>query len=142
MANPSNPVSMFSFSTINSLQGIIIILVLLNVIFGIILDTFGALRSDTQERREMELKQSRLNDILNHARAVLGDRDCTELFMAADHNQDGHCGYEEFAQLLEEMGLGLGEEDVELMMESFFDPEHPDQTRPMSIMVLDEALHR
>merc|ERR1711959_139785 len=95
-----------------------------------------------QEQRELEEKQARLNDILEHARNTLGGRDCTDLFMEADQRQDGHCGYEEFAQLLSAMGLDLPEEDVELMMESFFDPDHPDQTRPMSIIVLDEALNR
>jgi len=91
---------------------------------------------------EREDQQSRLVSILEHAREVIGNEDCSDLFMSADERGDGHCGYEEFAKLLQDMGLGLSDEEMDLMMESFFDPDHPDQTRPMSIAVLDEALFR
>merc|ERR1711959_272341 len=91
-------------------------------------------KEENEERqRGIEEKQAALNDILEHARDVLQGQDCSDIFMAADERGDAHCGYEEFARLLEELGLGLSDSEMELMMESFFDPDHEDQTRPMSI---------
>jgi len=69
---------------------------------------------------EREDQQSRLVAILEHAREVIGNEDCSDLFMSADERGDGHCGYEEFAKLLQDMGLGLSDEEMDLMMESFF----------------------
>lgn len=95
-----------------------------------------------RKEQEMEHNQARLQDILEHAREILRGADCSEMFANADERGDGHCGYEEFAQLLNQMGLDLADPDMEIMMESFYDPDHHDQTRPMSLAVLDEALFR
>merc|ERR1711988_730477 len=89
------------------------------------------------QNQALDDKHTRLQEILEYARGVISGNDCSELFMAADERGNGHCGYDEFAQLLNQLGLNLSDEDMELMMESFFDPEHEDQTRPMSLAVLD-----
>jgi len=99
-------------------------------------------REAVNQQREQEDKQGRLQYILERARETLRGVDCSEAFMAADERGDAHCGYDEFAQLLHNMGLSLIDEEIELLMESFYDPEHEDQTRPMNIAVLDEALFR
>jgi len=100
-------------------------------------------RQHVQEEKEMQQqqRQSQLNYILANARQRLSDGgDYSQAFMVADARGDGHCSYDEFAQLLHDLSLGLSEDEIELMMESFFDPDHEDQTRPMSLAVLDEAL--
>merc|ERR1712100_527694 len=93
-----------------------------------------------EQKAAAQSKHDRLEAILARSREMLVGVDCSESFIAADENSDGHCGYDAFAQLLHEMNLGLTDDEVELMMESFYDEGHPDQTRPMSLAVLDEAL--
>jgi len=63
------------------------------------------------EQARLDNNQARLSEILEHARDVVKGRDCTDLFMAADERQDGHCSYDNFAQLLNQMGLGLSDHD-------------------------------
>merc|ERR1712086_839967 len=63
-----------------------------------------------------------------------------------DVNQDGQTSREGFAGILQELkgmlgeGCTFGDEEINLMLESFSDPDFPDQSRPMSIAVLDQAL--
>jgi Ca2+-binding EF-hand superfamily protein len=91
---------------------------------------------------DAEVKHDKLEALLARSREALVGVDCSAAFMDADENSDGHCGYDVFAQVLHDMNLGMTDEEVELMMESFYDESHPDQTRPMSLAVLDEALFR
>ena len=81
-----------------------------------------------------------LEAILERCRAIVANVDCSEAFMEADKKDDGHCSYEDFANLLVAMNLNLSPDETEMMMEAFYDPDVKDQTRPMSIHVLDEAL--
>merc|ERR1712185_137681 len=91
------------------------------------LDEEKAAQAKSEEEQAMVDKQDRLNQLIEIAREQLAGRDCSDAFMAADERQDGHCSYDGFAQLLLDLGLDLEEGDVELFMESFFDPDHPDQ---------------
>lgn len=92
--------------------------------------------------KEMEARNDKLEELLESCREALEGRDCSQVFMEADLQGDGHCSYEAFATLLQGLKLRLTEPEMELMMESFYDPDVEDQTRPMSIYVLDEALFR
>ena len=99
------------------------------------------------ERQKSQMAQQAQDDrnaqieaILERSRKMVANVDCSEAFMEADTKDDGHCSYEAFAALLQRMGLGLSDPEMEIMMEAFYDPDHADQTRPMSIHVLDEAL--
>lgn len=91
---------------------------------------------------EQKAKQERLNELLGAFREQLFPyKDQIQpMFVECDKHGDGHCDYETFRQLLAQMGVQVEEPDMELLMESFFDPDVEDQTRPMSITVLDEAL--
>jgi len=91
---------------------------------------------------EQKFKQERLNELLGAFREQLFPyKDQIQpLFAEMDTHGDGHCDYEKFKELLNAMGVQVEEPDMELLMESFFDPDVEDQTRPMSITVLDEAL--
>merc|ERR1711959_112477 len=91
---------------------------------------------------EQKQKQERLNELLGAFREQLFPyKDQIQpLFAEMDTHGDGHCDYEKFKELLNAMGVQVEEPDMELLMESFFDPDVEDQTRPMSITVLDEAL--
>jgi len=97
---------------------------------------------EAAKKQVEEDKHQRLESLLADMRGAINGADCSDLFMAADERGNGHCDYDAFANLLQQMGFNLNEEDMQLMMESFFDPEHEDQTRPMSIAVLDVALFR
>jgi len=87
-------------------------------------------------------RQERLNELLGAFREQLFPyRDQIQpMFAECDETGDGHCDVDKFKQMLEQMGVEVEEADMELIMESFFDPDVEDQTRPMSIAVLDEAL--
>merc|ERR1712054_750185 len=105
------------------------------------LDKEKVRKEQEARQQEQEHKQRVLNEILVRARDTLTDsEDINEKFMSVDERGDQHCSYENFAELLHNLGLQLSEEEMEIMMESFFDPDHADQTRPMSLAVLDEAL--
>merc|ERR1712178_98670 len=91
-------------------------------------------------------RQERLNEILAAFRERLFPYkdEIQPWFASYDEQNSGHCSQERFAEMLEEL-LSTSQWDVkdgdrELLMESFFDPDHEDQTRPQSIAVLDEAL--
>jgi len=94
------------------------------------------------ETKLNEAKQQRLNDLLGAFREQLFPyRDQIQpMFGEFDDTGDGHCDKEKFQQMLQNMGVEVEQEDLDLLMESFFDPDVTDQTRPMSIAVLDEAL--
>lgn len=87
-------------------------------------------------------KQERLNELLGAFREQLFPyKDQIQpIFAETDVKMDGHCDYDTFSGLLTNIGVQVDEEDMQLLMESFFDPDFEDQTRPMSIAVLDEAL--
>jgi len=91
---------------------------------------------------EQKQKQERLNDLLGAFREQLFPyKDQIQpMFAEMDKHGDGHCDYDQFRELLGMMGVQVENEDMDLLMESFFDPDVEDQTRPMSITVLDEAL--
>merc|ERR1711988_2030004 len=91
---------------------------------------------------DQKAKQDRLNELLGAFREQLFPyKDQIQpMFAEKDTHGDGHCDYEGFTELLASMGVQVEEPDMELLMESFFDPDVEDQTRPMSITVLDEAL--
>merc|ERR1711975_97532 len=91
---------------------------------------------------EQKAKQERLNDLLGAFREQLFPyKDQIQpMFAEMDKHGDGHCDYDQFRELLGMMGVQVENEDMDLLMESFFDPDVEDQTRPMSITVLDEAL--
>merc|ERR1711988_104053 len=95
-----------------------------------------------KEAEERTQKQGRLNELLGAFREQLFPyKDQIQpLFAQADVNSDGHVDYDGFKQVLEQIGVQVDEKDMELLIESFFDPDVEDQTRPMSIAVLDEAL--
>jgi len=94
------------------------------------------------EEDEQMRRQDRLNELLGSFREQLFPyRDQIQpMFAEFDAKGDGHCEQEQFKQLLDQMGVEVDAEDMELIVESFFDPDVEDQTRPMSIAVLDEAL--
>merc|ERR1712224_15812 len=94
------------------------------------------------EDEEHKMKQERLNELLGAFREQLFPyKDQIQpMFAAVDTNGDGHVNYDDFKKVLEQMGVQVDEQDLELLVESFFDPDVEDQTRPMSIAVLDEAL--
>jgi len=91
-------------------------------------------------------RQSRLNEILAAFRERLFPYkdEIQPWFASYDEQNNGHCSQERFAEMLEELlstsQWEVQDGDRELLMESFFDPDHEDQTRPQSIAVLDEAL--
>merc|ERR1719326_875782 len=95
-----------------------------------------------QEQEAQQGRQTRLNDLLAAFREQLFPyRDQIQpMFAEYDTHGDGHCESEKFAEMLTQIGVELDNSDMELIMESFFDPDVEDQTRPMSIAVLDEAL--
>merc|ERR1711871_1816254 len=95
-----------------------------------------------QAAEENAQRQERLNELLGAFREQLFPyRDQIQpMFAEFDERGDGHCESEKFQQILEQMGVEVDQADMDLLMESFFDPDHEDQTRPMSIAVLDEAL--
>jgi len=95
-----------------------------------------------QKAKQIEERNENLEALLESCRDALDGRDCSQAFVEADLQGDGHCSYEAFAALLQGLKLRLSEGEMELMMESFYDPDVADQTRPMSIYVLDEALFR
>merc|ERR1712196_406110 len=97
-----------------------------------------------QAAEENAQRQGRLNELLGAFREQLFPyRDQIQpMFAESDETGDGHCDVDKFKALLEQMGVEVEEPDMELIMESFFDPDVEDQTRPMSIAVLDEALFR
>jgi len=91
-------------------------------------------------------RQNRLNEILAAFRERLFPYkdEIQPWFASYDEQNNGHCSQERFAEMLEELlstsQWEVQDGDRELLMESFFDPDHEDQTRPQSIAVLDEAL--
>jgi Ca2+-binding EF-hand superfamily protein len=100
-------------------------------------------QAEAEEQAKMQAhRQERLNELLGAFREQLFPyRDQIQpMFAECDETGDGHCDVDKFKQLLEQMGVEVEEPDMELIMESFFDPDVEDQTRPMSIAVLDEAL--
>jgi Ca2+-binding EF-hand superfamily protein len=103
------------------------------------------MRAPAEEQAAAE-RQNRLNEILAAFRERLFPYkdEIQPWFASYDEQNNGHCSQERFAEMLEEL-LSTSQWDVqdgdrELLMESFFDPDHEDQTRPQSIAVLDEAL--
>merc|ERR1711959_115697 len=104
-----------------------------------------AQREEAEKKKEEEehvKKQERLNELLGAFREQLFPyKDQIQpMFAAADTQADGHVNYDDFKSILGQMGVQVDEQDMELLVESFFDPDVEDQTRPMSIAVLDEAL--
>merc|ERR1712166_835199 len=103
----------------------------------------GNLMEEEHQRRQELLMQ-----LVNMMRAHLHDKreEVAGIFQRHDVNQDGQTSREGFAGILEELkgmlgeGCTFGDEEINLMLESFSDPDFPDQTRPMSIAVLDQAL--
>jgi len=95
-----------------------------------------------KEAEERTEKQGRLNELLGAFREQLFPyKDQIQpLFAQADVTGDGHVDYDGFKEVLAQIGVQVDEQDMELLIESFFDPDVEDQTRPMSIAVLDEAL--
>merc|ERR1712159_888734 len=95
-----------------------------------------------KEQEEAKKKQERLNELLGAFREQLFPyRDQIQpMFAEFDVNGDGHVDYDGFKNILGQMGVQVDEQDMELLIESFFDPDVEDQTRPMSLGVLDEAL--
>jgi len=95
-----------------------------------------------KEAEERTQKQGRLNELLGAFREQLFPyKDQIQpLFAQADVTGDGHVDYDGFKEVLAQIGVQVDEKDMELLIESFFDPDVEDQTRPMSIAVLDEAL--
>eukprot|EP00658_Telonema_sp_P-2_P075373 TRINITY_DN648_c0_g1_i10.p2 TRINITY_DN648_c0_g1~~TRINITY_DN648_c0_g1_i10.p2 ORF type:complete len:330 (-),score=111.01 TRINITY_DN648_c0_g1_i10:476-1465(-) len=98
-----------------------------------------------KQAQDDEEKQVRLSGVLDSWRAELGS--CREevalLFQEADSTGDGHCDEEAFGKLLRQLpvvGDQLTNEDLDLMLECFYNPDVQDMRRPMSLVVLDEAL--
>merc|ERR1711988_2078556 len=102
----------------------------------------NAEKEKEEEDKAQAARQERLNELLGAFREQLFPyRDqIQQMFAEFDENGTGHCDMDKFKQLLEQMGIEVEELDMELLMESFYDPDVEDQTRPMSIAVLDEAL--
>merc|ERR1711907_365190 len=90
--------------------------------------------TDTQEQAadENAQKQERLNELLGAFREQLFPyRDQIQpMFAEFDERGDGHCEQDKFKQLLDQMGVEVDQDDQDLIMESFFDPDVEDQTRP------------
>jgi len=103
----------------------------------------GNLMEEEHNRRQELLMQ-----LVNMMRVHLHDKreEVAGIFQRHDVNQDGQTSREGFAGILQELkgmlgeGCTFGDEELNLMLESFSDPDFPDQTRPMSIAVLDQAL--
>jgi Ca2+-binding EF-hand superfamily protein len=98
-----------------------------------------------EDEQLQAVKERKLEELLEHLRSVLiTERDqCADLFREVDGQGDGHVDYEAFAHVLRGLpGLTLNDDEIDLMMECFYDPDHQDQTRPMSLVVLDEAIFR
>merc|ERR1711865_16864 len=103
----------------------------------------GNLMEDEHNRRQEKLMQ-----LVNMMRVHLHDKreEVAGIFQRFDGQQDGQIDRQGFAAILQELKTMLPEscvfddEEVNLMLESFSDPDCPDQTRPMSIAVLDQAL--
>eukprot|EP00657_Telonema_sp_P-1_P012586 TRINITY_DN9238_c0_g1_i2.p1 TRINITY_DN9238_c0_g1~~TRINITY_DN9238_c0_g1_i2.p1 ORF type:complete len:359 (-),score=126.10 TRINITY_DN9238_c0_g1_i2:336-1412(-) len=99
---------------------------------------------ETEHRR----RQERLMEMINIMRVHLHDRreEVAHLFQTYDTHKDGQVEGEQFALMLKEIrgmmsgALDFTEEETNLMLESFSDPDFQDATRPMSIAVLDQAL--
>lgn len=94
-------------------------------------------------------RQEKLMEIVNFLRVQLHDKreQVAHIFQGADAAEDGQVGVDDFIGILKQVqdmlpadGLQFNEEECNLMVESFADPDFPDQTRPMSIAVLDQAL--
>jgi len=106
----------------------------------------NAAQADKQAAEQNEVRQARLNQILAAFRERLFPykEEIQPWFASYDERQDGHCSLERFSEMIDELLNNAQFEaepgDKELLMESFHDPDHVDQTRPQSIVVLDEAL--
>lgn len=90
-------------------------------------------------------KEKQLEELLDYMRSCLSsERDqVASIFRDADSQGDGHVDYEQFANVLRDLpGPQVTDEEMDLLMECFYDPDHQDQTRPMSLAVLDEAIFR
>jgi len=103
-------------------------------------------RAQQQQAEQTDKRQQRLNEILAYFREKLFPYkdEIQPWFAQYDERADGHCSVERFAEMIGELmntsECEAQEGDQELLMESFYDPDHQDQTRPQSIAVLDEAL--
>jgi len=98
-----------------------------------------------EDEQQQATKERKLEELLEYLRSVLiTERDqCADLFREVDGQGDGHVDYEAFAHVLRGLpGPALNDDEIDLMMECFYDPDHADQTRPMSLVVLDEAIFR
>jgi len=102
----------------------------------------NARKSEDEETKLQEERQERLNELLGAFREQLFPyKDQIQpMFAEFDTAGDGHTEVDNFKQMLEQMGVEVEQADMDLLMESFYDPDVADQTRPMSIAVLDEAL--
>jgi Ca2+-binding EF-hand superfamily protein len=98
---------------------------------------------------EHERRQTHLMNIVNVLRVNLHDQReaIAHLFQSADTHEDGQVDQQTFVSLLNQVvghlpagALELNDEDMNLFLESFSDPEFQDASRPMSIRVLDQAL--
>jgi len=102
--------------------------------------------AEKQAALDNDRRQARLNEILAAFRERLFPykEEIQPWFASYDERQDGHCSLERFSEMIDELlnnaQFEAGPGDKELLMESFHDPDHADQTRPQSIVVLDEAL--
>lgn len=94
-------------------------------------------------------RQEKLMEIVNYLRVQLHDKreEVAHVFQSADVAEDGQVSVDDFIHILRQIqgilpsqGFEFNEEEIDLMVESFSDPDFPDQTRPMSIAVLDQAL--
>jgi len=103
-------------------------------------------KAEVEKEKVNEIKQSRLNEILGAFRERLFPfkDEIQPWFASYDEIGSGHCTKQKFAEMMSELfntsQWEQGPGDLDLMLESFADPDHEDQTRPMSITVLDEAL--
>merc|ERR1711998_624129 len=84
-----------------------------------------AAEAQEQAADENAQRQERLNELLGAFREQLFPyRDQIQpMFAEFDERGDGHCEQERFKQLLDQMGVEVDQEDAELIMESFFDPD-------------------
>lgn len=99
------------------------------------------------QAKDDEMKQEKLGALLDVWREQLAPlrEDVALLFQDCDVTADGHVEEEAFARLLQSLPVvsdQMTDEDLDLLMECFYNPDHTDQTRPMSLAVLDEALFR